>query len=45
MALYVREGLEMKKTYQKPTLVRRDNIRKITAQDNGGGFSAKTIQG
>ena len=35
----------MKKTYQKPTLVRRDNIRKITAQDNGAGFSGRILQG
>ena len=30
----------MKKTYSKPTLVLRDNIRRVTAQENGSNVSA-----
>ena len=29
----------MKKTYAKPTLLVRDNIRRITAQENGSNVS------
>ncbi len=29
----------MKKHYEKPTLARRDNIRRITAQQNGAAIS------
>ena len=33
----VPKGMAMKKTYEKPKLVRRDNIRRVTAQENGTG--------
>ena len=42
LRLQIRSG-DMKKTYRKPTLFLRDNIRRVTAQENGSTVSGPVI--